>query len=97
MNTVIGGEFEFLEPQISVSSNNIKDGYIMYSSGRAAFYQILNYLKDDNRVDSIYLPDYICDSVYHVCERLGISYYFYSISENFHMDRNMLKNIYRGG
>ena len=97
MKKIIGGEFEFLDNVQSIQKQRLSDDYVMYSSGRAALYQILKYAMNKGIVDCIYLPDYICDSVYHVCDNLHLPYKFYPVNDTLEVDIDELKNVYLGG
>lgn len=97
MEPIIGGEFEFLDDVASTHDVELTDEYIMFSSGRAALYQLLKYAMQKGKADCVYLPDYICDSVYHVCEKLHLPYKFYSLTDNLQVDYYSLKSIYLGG
>jgi len=97
MEPIIGGEFEFLDDVASTHDMELTDEYIMFSSGRAALYQLLKYAMQNDKANCVYLPDFICDSVYHVCDKLHLPYKFYSLTDNFQVDYFSLKSIYLGG
>ena len=97
MEKIIGGEFEFLDNVPIVQKQPLMDDYVMYSSGRAALYQILKYAMNKGLADCIYLPDYICDSVYHVCDYIHLPYKFYPVNDNLPVDINELGKVYVGG
>lgn len=97
MDSIIGGEFEFLDNIPIVQKQELSRDYIMYSSGRAALFHILKYAQKEGRANHIYIPDYICDSVYHVCESLGIPFTFYPVDDSLKADVDSLNNIYVGG
>ena len=97
MESIIGGEFEFLDNVASTHGTELTDDYIMFSSGRAALYHLLKYAMQNGMANCIYLPDYICDSVFHVCDNLHLPYKFYSLTENLQVDISSLKSIYLGG
>ncbi len=94
---IIGGEFEILDTPIVASKKELPEDYIMYSSGRAALYQILRFAVSVDNCKCVYLPDYICDSVFHVCDNLCLPYKFYPIAENLLADVDTLKKLYTGG
>lgn len=94
---IIGGEFEILDNPVVDSKKELPKGYVMYSSGRAALYQILKYAISINNGKCVYLPDYICDSVFHVCDNLCLPYKFYPVTEDLKADVDILKKLYTGG
>ena len=94
MGKVIGGEFDFLKPECGGKGNGLVDGCSLYASGRAALWQILHLLKQNGKANHVYLPDYLCDSIYMVCEALNVPYSFYEIDENLRADRADLKTRY---
>ena len=94
MGKVIGGEFDFLKPECGGKRNGLVDGCSIYASGRAALWQILNLLKQNGKANHVYLPDYLCDSIYKVCEALDMPYSFYKIDDNLRADRIDLKTRY---
>lgn len=81
MNKVIGGEFELINEKRNINNLSLNKDYI-YSSGRDALYNILIYLKTTGIKHHIFLPDYICDSVYNTCFMAGFEYSFYPINED---------------
>ncbi len=94
MEKVIGGEYAFLDVVKGGSKRStFFDGYQMYASGRAALYQILLHLKKEGRVEKAYLPDWLCDSVYHVCEVLNIPYTFYHVKDDLRIDFSCLERL----
>lgn len=54
-------------------------GLIGVNSGRAA----LLYVIRAKGIRKLYIPLFLCDSVYKVCEREGVPYEFYSVGEGF--------------
>lgn len=84
MQEIIGGEFEIAD--LSCISNKISekeiDGIQFYSSGRAALFSILHYLKTTKGVKRILLPDYLCSSIVYTVISCGIEYEFYQVDEN---------------
>lgn len=52
---------------------------IPLNTGRNA----LAYLIRTKRIKKLYIPSFLCDSIYRVCEREGCQYEFYEIKENF--------------
>ena len=94
---IIGGEFEILDSPSVATKKEIPENYVMYSSGRAALYQILKYAVSVYKNKCVYLPDYICDSVFPVCDNLRLPYKFYPITENLKEDVDILTRMYSGG
>ncbi len=88
---VIGGEFAIQLETLSVEgihrdsstddSNKFLTRYI-YSSGRTALHAILGDLKKRD-CQTIFLPDYLCGSVFLPVERQEFTYHFYHVDENF--------------
>ncbi len=52
------------------------------------------YLIKTKRIKNIYIPKYLCDSIYKVCEREGCSYEFYEVGEDFQplFDKELKEN-----
>ena len=70
---MIGGEFPIAVTDIlnaDVRRASFPDVYA-YSSGRAALYQILKFLKEEEAVKRVLLPDYLCSSVLVSFKALG--------------------------
>ncbi len=80
---MIGGEFQIAVTDILNAQNRNFDtpDVYAYSSGRAAFYQILKYLKQEKGITHVLLPDYLCSSVLVPVKDLGMEYSFYPIDE----------------
>lgn len=74
---IIGGEFEIEVHQQYQHKNIMPEGVVTYSSGRAALFNILAYLKSNKGLKSVLFPDYLCDSVYKMAlkNQLGIEFY----------------------
>lgn len=80
---MIGGEFQIAVADILNAQNrhfNVPDVYA-YSSGRAALFQILKYLKQEKGISHVLLPDYLCSSILVPIKDLGMEYSFYPIDE----------------
>lgn len=88
---VIGGEFDIDIQQTLHNSNTFTEGYL-YSSGRAALYNILLHVKSNEQYTHILLPDYLCSSVLEAVEKSGLSTIFYKISEDLTPDLDNLIN-----
>ena len=73
---MIGGEFE-----IDITKKGVfieqPDTYY-YASGRAALYQILASL----RISRVWLPDYLCVSVFEAAKKTGCQVVFYELDDN---------------
>ena len=76
---MIGGEFQIAVTDILNAENRHLESpdVYSYSSGRAALYQILKYLKQEKGVTSVFLPDYLCSSILVPIQKLGLEYSFY--------------------
>ncbi len=95
---MIGGEFPIAVTDVLNAERRfsvIPDVYT-YSSGRAALYQILNYLKQNKRINCILLPDYLCSSVLVPVKALGLELAFYQIDECLELEQENLSKLYRG-
>lgn len=71
----IGG---YLELERFADNEYYKDG-IAFNTARNAFV----FLVKSKNISKVYLPYYLCDSVYKVCERENIDYEFYHIDKDF--------------
>lgn len=71
----IGGYLEFEK----LLSNEYHKYAIALNTARNA----LVYLVKSKNISKVYLPYYLCDSVYKVCDRENISYEFYHIDKDF--------------
>lgn len=61
-----------------------------YQSARAALFHLLSSLLSPKQaIDTLWLPKYICRSIYQVAEQLGISTQFYSINEDFEVESDI--------
>lgn len=74
--------------------SRIPDVYT-YSSGRAALYQILKFLKQVKKVNHILLPDYLCSSVLVPLKALELDYSFYPIDEQLELEPSSFANLYK--
>ncbi|MDX9826597.1 MAG: hypothetical protein RBT73_02515 [Spirochaetia bacterium] len=82
----IGGEFE-LNPQ-NFMSEAAQCGPL-FSSGRAAYRAILRHVRQSG-FDSIFLPDYLCDSVTEATTREGFRIETYKIGEGLSPEKSLL-------
>lgn len=94
---MIGGEFPIAVIDILIASIRHSDepGVYTYSSGRAALYQILKYLKQDKGVNHILLPDYLCSSILIPVKELGLDYTFYPIDEQLELEPASFTKLYK--
>ncbi len=94
---MIGGEFQIAVTDIlnaGIKHSELPDVYT-YSSGRAALYQILKYLKQEKEVNHILLPDYLCSSVLVPVNSLGLEFTFYSIDEQLELETSSFSKYYK--
>ena len=96
---MIGGEFQIAVTDILNAENRhlVCPDVYAYSSGRAALYQILKYLKQEKGATSVLLPDYMCSSILVPLQKLGLDYSFYPINEQLELERNCFAELYRTG
>jgi len=66
----IGGDFEYNNYK-NKKGDSLKDyiskkflNYQLFFSGRAATYSLIKNLIDKEGIDNIYIPSYICESIY---------------------------------
>ena len=93
---MIGGEFHIaITDVLNAEARHLQatDVYT-YSSGRAAFYQILKYLQKEKGVKRILLPDYLCSSVLVPAKVLGLEYEFYPIDESLELEEDAFTELY---
>lgn len=93
---MIGGEFPIAVTDVlnaDVRHSKTPDVY-MYSSGRAALYQILKYIQKEKSVSRILLPDYLCSSVLVPAKSLGFDYIFYPIDESLELEHEAFAKLY---
>lgn len=94
---MIGGEFPIAVTDVlnaSIRHSEVPDVYT-YSSGRAAFFQILKFLKQEKGVNHILLPDYLCSSVLVPVKTLGMEYTFYPIDEQLELEPSSFAKFYK--
>ena len=94
---MIGGEFpipvtDFLNA--NVNHSEVHDIYA-YSSGRAAFYQILKFLRKEKGINHILLPDYLCSSILVPVRTMGLDYKFYPINERLELELQSFSHLYK--
>lgn len=96
---MIGGEFDIDVQRVqSLWSNNIlaKD-VTAYSTGRAAFYRIIQHTMECQRVSQVMVPDYLCSSVLVPIQKLGFSPVFYPINDQLEMKLEEFSQLYKKG
>jgi len=83
MAKIIGGEFDIDISSVSGSITGSFEGYL-YSSGRAALYNILLDIKNrgNRNHDTILLPDYLCESVLEAVLEFDFKIVFYNLAED---------------
>lgn len=94
---MIGGEFQIAVTDILNAQNRqleAPDVY-SYSSGRAALYQILKFLRQEKNVNHVLLPDYLCSSVLVPVNELGLDYAFYPINEKLEFEPATFQPLYK--
>lgn len=94
---MIGGEFPIAVTDIlnaSIKYLEVPNVYA-YSSGRAALYQILKFLKQEKGINHILLPDYLCSSVLVPVKALGLDFKFYPIDEQLELDASSFAKLYK--
>ena len=92
MKEYIGGEFAYLKKNFLKNSN--KKNYIKFdwsTSGRAAFFYILNSYKKKG-FKEIHLPAYICDSLFFPVKKLGFKILFYDLDDNLNIKNEFKPN-----
>ncbi len=94
---MIGGEFDLdlftLEKKTGDASKDENISY--FSSGRAALYHILRYLKENRGIHCVLLPDFLCSSITNTIDRCEIPYQFYSLHHDLTIDYASLMKAYQ--
>lgn len=75
MQKEIGGYIEFEH----YSGNQLHENAVKLNCAR----NCLAYLLKSCHIQKIYIPYFLCDSVYKICKRYGVDFEFYHIDENF--------------
>jgi len=94
---MIGGEFPIAVTDVlnaSIKHSAVLDVFT-YSSGRAALYQILKFLKQEKGINHILLPDYLCSSVLVPVKALGLDFTFYPIDEQLELEASSFAKLYK--
>lgn len=93
---MIGGEFSIAVTDIlNAGIQHSELPVYTYSSGRAALYQILKFLKKEKGINHILLPDYLCSSVLVPLKALGLDYTFYHIDEQLELEPSSFTKHYK--
>ncbi len=94
---MIGGEFQIAVTDILNAENRHLESpdVYAYSSGRAALYQILKYLKQEKGISLVLLPEYLCSSILVPVQKLGLDYSFYSIDEQLELEKKSFVELYK--
>lgn len=94
---MIGGEFPIaiIDLLKAPSGSRINDGTYHYASGRAALYQILKYLKEEKSINSILLPDYLCDTILVPVRKLEFEYTFFPLNDMLELEQDKFKEVYK--
>lgn len=93
---MIGGEFPIAVTDVlnAEGRHSATPDVYTYSSGRAALYQILNYLKQEKGIMRVLLPDYLCGSVLVPVKALGLEFAFYQIDDSLELEQDNLSKLY---
>ena len=96
---MIGGEFPIAVTDVlnAEGRHSVNTDIYTYSSGRAALYQILNYLKQEKSINRVLLPDYLCSSVLVPVKALRLEFAFYQTDEALELEKENLLKLYRDG
>ncbi len=93
---MIGGEFPIAVTDVlnAEGRHSVTPDVYTYSSGRAALYQILSFLKQEKGIVRVLLPDYLCGSVLVPVKALGLEFAFYQIDESLELEQDNLSKLY---
>jgi hypothetical protein len=96
MYKIRGGEFE-INPSIlkdKYKENRIPEGFL-YSSGRAALYHILQNIRlHFPIIDTILLPNYLCNSIVETVKLCRYKIKYYELTEGLTIDRTKFCSLY---
>jgi len=97
MSWIIGGEFEIdpvsLKNQMKWDDSN----GLYYGSGRVALYYILeNIRQQSSRIDTILLPDYLCESIIETVNLKGYKIKYYELTDQLTIKREQFSKLYSG-
>lgn len=87
---IIGGK-HYTEANYSSLNISTKLSKFLYVNGREGFASILKKIKL-NKIDKIYIPNYICSSLLNVIKRFELNIHFYDIDNNFDFSIPNVKN-----
>ncbi len=91
MQKVIGGEFEISSLNRHVRGH-LNEDFQFFSSGRAALFAILQYIKKLKGVDRILLPDYLCSTIVSTVTASELEFAFYPVNNNLIPDSGFIEN-----
>lgn len=91
MQKVIGGEFEISDLNRHVRCN-LNEDFQFFSSGRAALFAILQYIKKLKGVNRILLPDYLCSSIVDTVTTSELEYTFYPVNNDLIPDMDFIRD-----
>lgn len=98
MSKVIGGEFEINPALLKHKKELNEDSGYYYSSGRAALYYILeNITQTQPQIDTILLPDYLCESIIKTVSYKNLKIKYYELTDQLTLDKNNFSKVYSGG
>ncbi len=94
---MIGGEFQIAVADVLNAENRHSEtlDVYSYSSGRAALYHILKYLKQEKGIEHVLLPDYLCSSVLVPVKSLELGFSFYLIDEQLELETSCFSQLYK--
>lgn len=96
---MIGGEFPISVTDVlnAVGRRAQLPDVYSYSSGRAALYQILKYLREYKSISKVLLPDYLCSSILVSVKKLDLDFAFYPIDEQLDLYPKEFSELYTNG
>jgi hypothetical protein len=93
MRNVIGGEFELSYESLTKKKSIFFDGYL-YSSGRSAFYHIIEHIINTSGYRRMFIPNYICESLLNILGLFDITIHTFSIKNDLTVDIEDLNTKY---
>ena len=97
---MIGGEFEIRIDDLSDLTRNAEKSFpdfYKYSSGRAALYHILSYLRKEKKIYKIMIPDYLCPSIVRTINIMDYDIIFYPLNNLLQIEKNKFATLYEKG
>lgn len=93
---MIGGEFPISIADLMKAQNfnKVNDGTYHYASGRAALYQILKYLKEQQGITSVLLPNYLCDTILVPIRKLKLKFQFFLLNDKLELEEDVFRKVY---